>query len=83
MCDICVVMFKFLNYFGFGYYGGSMLVVEILVVLYGVVMKIDFVDLDWLECDYFVLLKGYVGFVLYSILVIKGYFLFEELNMFN
>lgn len=81
--DIRVATLKSLTDLGFGHYGGSMSVVEILAVLYGDVMRIDPGDPDWKGRDYFVLSKGHAGPALYSTLAIKGYFPQEELCTLN
>lgn len=72
--EICLNILEMLNYLGFGYYGGSLLIVEVLVVLYGDIMDINFEKFKESDWDYMVLLKGYVGLVLYSIFYLKGFF---------
>ncbi|EMQ1753583.1 transketolase [Escherichia coli] len=81
--DIRIQTLKSLTHLGFGHYGGSMSVVEMLAVLYGAVMKIDPAAPDWPERDYFILSKGHAGPALYSTLALKGYFPLEELSTLN
>ncbi|MFC4322512.1 transketolase [Litchfieldia salsa] len=74
---------KELHHLGFGHYGGSLSIVEVLAVLYGKVMKVDPNKPDWKERDYFILSKGHGGPALYSTLALKGYFPEEELYTLN
>lgn len=63
-----------LNHLGFGHYGGSLSIVELLAVLYGEIMPMTpelFVQSDR---DYLVLSKGHAGPALYSTLYLKGFF---------
>ena len=68
---------------GFGHFGGSLSIVEILAVLYGDIMKVDPTNPDWEERDYFVLSKGHGGPALYATLALKGYFPVEQLMTLN
>lgn len=66
---------------GSGHPGGSLSSVELLVGLYfGDVMKTDPVHPGWYGRDRFILSKGHVAPVLYSILARKGYYDVKELG---
>lgn len=72
--EIRLKTLKELYHLGFGHYGGSLSIVETLVVLYGEVMKVDPQNPKWNERDYFILSKGHGGPALYATLALKGYF---------
>lgn len=74
---------KSLTHLGFGHYGGSLSVVEVLAVLYGGVMNINPEDPNWKGRDYFVLSKGHAGPALYATLALKGFFSMEEIYTLN
>lgn len=74
---------KMLNNLGFGHYGGSLSVVEVLAVLYNDILNIDPKNPNWDKRDYFVLSKGHAGPALYSTLALKGYFDEKELFTLN
>lgn len=74
---------KELNHLGFGHYGGSLSVIELLAVLYGKVMKYDPNNPNWEERDYFVLSKGHAGPALYATLALSGFFPVEDLLTLN
>lgn len=74
---------KSLTHLGFGHYGGSLSVVEVLAVLYGGVMNINPEDPNWKGRDYFVLSKGHAGPALYATLALKGFFPAEEIYTLN
>lgn len=63
-----------LNHLGFGHYGGSLSVVEVLAVLYKEVMPMTPEEFAKKDRDYFVLSKGHAGPALYSTLHLKGFF---------
>lgn len=66
---------------GSGHPGGSLSAVELLTGLYfGEYMKVDPKKPQWEDRDYFILSKGHVAPVLYSVLARKGYFDPKELN---
>ncbi|WP_301098546.1 transketolase [Otariodibacter sp.] len=81
--QIRIEILKSLSHLGFGHFGGSLSIVEILAVLYGDVMKIDPKNPLWEERDYFVLSKGHAGPALYATLALKGYFPVEQLLTLN
>lgn len=81
--NIRMATLKMLTHLGFGHYGGCLSVVETLAVLYGGVMRIDPVNPQWTERDYFVLSKGHAGPALYSALALKGYFPYQQLFSLN
>ena len=65
---------------GSGHPGGSLSATELLVGLYfGGILQVDPSNPDWEERDRFILSKGHVAPVLYSILARKGFFPVEEL----
>ncbi len=63
-----------LNQLGFGHYGGSLSIVEVLTALYGEILDITVQNFSSTERDYFVLSKGHAGPALYSTLYLKGFF---------
>lgn len=63
-----------LNQLGFGHYGGSLSIVEVLAVLYGKIMEIGPENFARKDRDHFVLSKGHAGPALYSTLYLKGFF---------
>ena len=66
---------------GTGHPGGSLSAVEIMTALYfGGVMKVDAKNPNWEERDRFILSKGHVAPVIYSVLARKGFFPVEELG---
>ena len=68
---------------GSGHLGGSLSIVELLVVLYHRVMRLQEGDPDWPERDRFVLSKGHAGPALYAILRTKGYLSYHDLMTLN
>lgn len=68
------------NAAGSGHPGGSLSSVEILTTLYFSVMKIDPQNPSNPDRDRFILSKGHVAPVLYSVLARRGYFEPTELN---
>jgi len=72
-----------LNHLGFGHYGGSLSVVEVLAVLYKEVMPMTPEEFAKKDRDYFVLSKGHAGPALYSTLHLKGFFDKEFLLSLN
>jgi len=68
---------------GSGHLGGSLSIVEILVVLYHRVMRLREKEPDWPERDRFVLSKGHAGPALYAVLHTKGYLSHKELMTLN
>ncbi len=66
---------------GSGHPGGSLSSTELMVGLYfGDVLKVDPKDPDWDGRDRFILSKGHVAPVVYSVLARKGFFPVEELS---
>lgn len=66
---------------GSGHPGGSLSAVELLTGLYfGDYIKVDPMKPQWEDRDYFILSKGHVAPVLYSILARKGFFDLKELS---
>lgn len=68
---------------GVGHIGGSLSIVEALVVLYYKVMNIDPKNPKMPERDRFVLSKGHAGPGLYAVLADRGYFPVSELDTLN
>lgn len=81
--EIRLETLKTLCHLGFGHFGGSLSIVEVLAVLYGGVMKIAPKNPQWQGRDYFVLSKGHGGPALYATLAIKGFFPREQLLTLN
>ncbi|MFH1846638.1 MAG: transketolase [Candidatus Omnitrophota bacterium] len=65
---------------GSGHTGGSLSIVEILVVLYSQHMRIDAERPGWKERDKFILSKGHACPALYAVLADKGFFPKKELT---
>ena len=72
-----------LNHLGFGHYGGSLSIVEVLAVLYGEIMPMTPEIFASRDRDYFVLSKGHAGPALYSTLYLNGFFDKEFLHSLN
>ena len=68
---------------GSGHVGGSLSIVEILVVFYHKVMRLKQGDSAWPERDRFVLSKGHAGPALYAVLQTKGYLSHGDLMTLN
>lgn len=68
---------------GVGHVGGSMSVVEVLVLLYFRHMRLDPADSKSPDRDRFVLSKGHAGPALYAVLAEKGYLARELLSTLN
>lgn len=81
--EIRIKVLEMLNHLGFGHYGGSLSVVELIATLYNDVMKYDVNNLNDENRDYLVLSKGHAGPTLYSALALKGFFKEEELLTLN
>ena len=81
--EIRLMTLKELHHLGFGHYGGSLSIVEVLAVLYGEVMKVDPKKPQWEDRDYFILSKGHGGPGLYAALALKGYFPTDRLYTLN
>jgi transketolase len=81
--EMRLLTLKELYHVGFGHYGGSLSIIEVLTVLYGEVMKIDPQNPQLKERDYFILSKGHGGPGLYAALALKGYFPKELLYSLN
>lgn len=65
---------------GSGHPGGSLSAAELMTALYFDVMNIDPSNPDWEERDRFILSKGHVAPLIYSVLARKGYFPLGELS---
>ena len=72
-----------ISHLGIGHVGGSMSVVEVLVLLYYRHLKHDPANPAWEDRDKFVMSKGHAGPALYSILADRGYFPKEMLYTLN
>lgn len=81
--EIRLLTLKELFHLGFGHYGGSLSIIEVLAVLYGEVMKIDPKNPKWEDRDYFILSKGHAGPSLYATLSLKEFFPEEVLYTLN
>ncbi len=64
---------------GSGHPGGSLSAAELMTALYFDVIKVDPKDPEWEDRDRFILSKGHVAPVVYSVLARKGFFPVEEL----
>lgn len=68
---------------GVGHLGGSVSIVEILVLLYQRHLRIDPSNAAWEKRDKFVMSKGHAGPALYAVLADRGYFDKEMLHTLN
>lgn len=68
---------------GAGHLGGPLSAVDLLVALYGGVLRVRPADPAWDERDRFVLSKGHASIGLYAVLALSGYFPVEELATFD
>jgi transketolase len=68
---------------GGGHFGGSMSVVEILVTLYGAVVRVNPADPEWRDRDRVVLSKGHACGALCPVLAHQGFFEESLLDTFN
>lgn len=81
--EIRQIVLEMLAASGGGHFGGSLSVIEILVGLYGSVMRVDPARPDWPDRDRLVLSKGHAGAALCPILARFGYFDESLLLTFN
>ena len=81
--DIRYLTMDAIGHIGVGHVGGSMSMVEILVVLYYKHMRIDPSNPKKEGRDRYVMSKGHAGPALYSVLADKGYFPKEMLHTLN
>ncbi len=65
---------------GSGHPGGSLSAAELMTALYFSVMKLDPENPEWEDRDRFILSKGHVAPVVYSVLARRGFFPVEELH---
>jgi transketolase len=68
---------------GGGHFGGSLSVVEILVALYGAVLRVDPERPEWPDRDRLILSKGHAGAALCVALAHYGFYGEELLDTFN
>jgi transketolase len=68
---------------GSGHLGGSLSVVDLLVVLYFYELRVDPRRPGWPDRDRFVFSKGHAAAALYSIMASRGYFPPSELSTFD
>ena len=61
------------------HFGGSLSMVEAMVMLYGEVMRYDAAQPEWPERDRFILSKGHCGLALYATLCEFGFLMHEQL----
>lgn len=66
-----------------GHLGGPLSAVDLLVALYGGILRVRPDEPRWFERDRFVLSKGHASIGLYSVLALSGYFPVEELATFD
>lgn len=66
-----------------GHLGGPLSAVDVLVALYGGILRIHPDDPLWAGRDRFVLSKGHASIGLYAVLALSGYFPVEELGTFD
>ncbi|MEW6226540.1 MAG: transketolase [Bacillota bacterium] len=75
-CDVL----RMIHQAGSGHPGGSLSIVDILVVLYYEVMRIDPNNPRWEDRDRLILSKGHACPALYAVLARRGYFELEHLS---
>jgi transketolase len=68
---------------GAGHLGGPLSAVDLLVALYGGILRVRPADPAWDERDRFILSKGHASIGLYAVLALSGYFPVEELATFD
>jgi transketolase len=68
---------------GAGHLGGPLSAVDLLVALYGAILRVRPTEPDWFDRDRFVLSKGHASIGLYAVLALSGYFPIEELTTFD
>lgn len=66
-----------------GHLGGPLSALDVLVALYGGILRVRPDEPDWFERDRFVLSKGHASIGLYSVLALSGYFPVSELETFD
>jgi transketolase len=66
-----------------GHLGGPLSAVDVLVALYGGILRIRPEDPAWEGRDRFVLSKGHASIGLYAVMALSGYFPVEELATFD
>ncbi len=66
-----------------GHLGGPLSAIDLLVALYGGILRVRPDDPAWDGRDRFVLSKGHASIGLYSVLALSGYFPVEELATFD
>ena len=81
--EIRKIILEMIGTLGVGHIGGSLSIVETLVVLYYKEMKVDPKNPHWEERDRFVLSKGHAGPALYAVLADKGFFPYEWIYTLN
>lgn len=72
-----------LEHAGFGHYGGSLSMVELLAVLYGEIIDTTPENINSVDRDYVVLSKGHSGPGLYATLALKGFFPMDWIETLN
>lgn len=72
-----------ISHLGIGHVGGSMSVVEVLVLLYYRHLKHDPANPAWEDRDKYVMSKGHAGPALYAVLADRGYFPKDMLYTLN
>jgi transketolase len=68
---------------GLGHLGGGLSILDVLITLYGAVLRVDPLDPQWSERDRFVMSKGHCSESLYATLAWAGFFPVAELDTFN
>ncbi|MGL5042361.1 MAG: transketolase [Culicoidibacterales bacterium] len=76
-------LLKQLQHRGFGHYGGSLSIVEVLGVVYGKWLRNTVGKVKPVEDDWFVLSKGHGGPTVYTILALQGWFPSSLLQTLN
>jgi transketolase len=68
---------------GLGHVGGSLSILDVLITLYGAVLRVDPLDPKWAERDRFVMSKGHCSEALYATLAWAGFFPVAALDTFD
>lgn len=77
------IVIKMIGSLGKGHIGGSLSIVDVLVILYYEQMRIDPVHPHMVNRDRLVMSKGHAGPALYALLAMKGYFDQSEITTLN
>ena len=81
--DIRIQCMEQFRAIGVGHVGGSMSICDLMVCLYGKLMRVDPANPRWEQRDRIIVSKGHSGPAMYATLALKGFFDKEELKTIN